>query len=74
MSSEQSHDRTLLNVTIFTVVMLLVAAALIVVFGEFRFAPESGYHATFTDASRLKAGQDVRISGVPVGTVKKVSS
>jgi phospholipid/cholesterol/gamma-HCH transport system substrate-binding protein len=41
----------------------------VVVFGEFRFASESKYHATFTDAARLKAGQDVRISGVPVGTV-----
>ena len=66
------RDRTLLNVSIFTVAMLLVAAMLVVVFGEFRFASESGYHATFTDASRLKAGQDVRISGVPVGTVNDV--
>jgi phospholipid/cholesterol/gamma-HCH transport system substrate-binding protein len=66
------RDRTLLNVSIFTVAMLLVAAMLVVVFGEFRFAAENGYHATFTDASRLKAGQDVRISGVPVGTVNGV--
>jgi phospholipid/cholesterol/gamma-HCH transport system substrate-binding protein len=66
------QDRTLLNVGIFTVAMLLVAAMLVVVFGEFRFAPETNYHATFTDASRLKAGQDVRIAGVPVGTVGKL--
>jgi phospholipid/cholesterol/gamma-HCH transport system substrate-binding protein len=66
------RDRTLLNVSIFTVVMVLVAAMLVVVFGEFRFASESGYHATFTDASRLKGGQDVRIAGVPVGSVKDV--
>ena len=52
-------DRNLLNVGIFTVAMLLVAAMLVVVFGEFRFASESKYHATFLDASRLKAGQDV---------------
>jgi len=61
---------TTLNVGIFTVVMLLVAAALIVVFGEFRFASGHTFHANFAEASRLKAGQDVRISGVPVGTVK----
>lgn len=66
-------DRTLLNVGIFTVAMLLVAAMLVVVFGEFRFASESKYHATFLDASRLKAGQDVRISGVPVGSVGAVT-
>lgn len=67
-----SRDRTLLNVSIFTVIMILVAAMLVVVFGEFRFTSEKGYHATFTDASRLKAGQDVRIAGVPVGTVGDV--
>ena len=61
----------LIKVGIFTVVMLLVAAGLVVVFGEFRFASDNTYHATFTDASRLKAGQDVRIAGVPVGTVKQ---
>jgi phospholipid/cholesterol/gamma-HCH transport system substrate-binding protein len=65
-------NRTLINVGVFTVVMLLVAAMLVVVFGEFRFASEKGYHATFLDSSRLKAGQDVRISGVPVGTVSGI--
>ncbi|WP_419197201.1 MCE family protein [Mycolicibacterium austroafricanum] len=64
------RDKTLVNVGVFTVVMLLVAAMLVVVFGEFRFASEGKYHATFADASRLKAGQDVRIAGVPVGTVE----
>jgi phospholipid/cholesterol/gamma-HCH transport system substrate-binding protein len=63
------RDRTLLNVGIFTVAMVLVAAMLVVVFGEFRFTSQTDYHATFLDASRLKAGQDVRIAGVPVGTV-----
>jgi phospholipid/cholesterol/gamma-HCH transport system substrate-binding protein len=67
------RDGTLVKVSIFTVAMLLVAAMLVVVFGEFRFASDSGYHATFTDASRLKAGQDVRIAGVPVGSVNKVT-
>jgi phospholipid/cholesterol/gamma-HCH transport system substrate-binding protein len=66
------RDRTLLNVGIFTVAMLLVAAMLVVVFGQFRFASETDYHATFLDASRLKAGQDVRIAGVPVGKVGTV--
>lgn len=66
------RDRTLLNVGIFTVAMLLVAAMLVVVFGQFRFASETSYHATFLDASRLKAGQDVRIAGVPVGKVGTV--
>jgi phospholipid/cholesterol/gamma-HCH transport system substrate-binding protein len=67
------RDRTLINVSIFTVVMLLVAAGLVVVFGQFRFSAGNTFHATFVEASRLKAGQDVRIAGVPVGSVKKVA-
>ncbi|MGP4055039.1 MCE family protein [Mycobacterium sp. 4D054] len=67
------RDRTLISVSVFTVAMLLVAAILVVVFGEFRFASEDKYHATFDDASRLTAGQDVRIAGVPVGTVEDVT-
>lgn len=67
------RDRTMLKVSIFTVVMLLVAAGLVVVFGEFRFASDNAYHATFAQASRLKSGQDVRIAGVPVGSVKSVN-
>ena len=61
------------KVTAFTVVMLLVAAALVVVFGQFRFGAGERYHAQFTDASRLKAGQDVRMAGLPVGKVDRVS-
>ncbi|OBI70934.1 MCE family protein [Mycobacterium sp. E740] len=67
-----SGERTLLKVSIFAVIMLLVAAMLVVVFGEFRFTSEKSYHATFTNASRLKGGNDVRIAGVPVGTVGEV--
>ncbi len=66
------HKREMINVTVFTVVMLLVAAGLVVVFGQFRFASSNTYHANFTDASRLKAGEDVRIAGVQVGSVKSV--
>lgn len=61
------------KVTAFTVVMLLVAAALVVVFGQFRFGAGDRYHAQFADASRLKAGQDVRMAGLPVGKVDRVS-
>ena len=46
------HKREMINVTVFTVVMLLVAAGLVVVFGQFRFASSNTYHANFTDASR----------------------
>ncbi len=65
-----SHRSMVIKVSLFAVAMILVAAGLVVVFGDFRFGPESTYHATFIDASRLKAGQKVRISGVPVGSVQ----
>jgi phospholipid/cholesterol/gamma-HCH transport system substrate-binding protein len=71
-SNVPSHRSMVIKVGIFTVAMLLVSSALVVVFGDFRFGSESTYHATFTDASRLKAGQKVRIAGVPVGAVSGV--
>ena len=67
-----SHRGILTKVGIFVVAMLLVSAGLIVIFGEFRFASTNSYHATFSDASRLEGGNDVRIAGVPVGTVEEV--
>ena len=63
---------SLIKVGIFTVTMLLVAAGLVVIFGDIRFASTNSYHATFTDAARLKGGNDVRIAGVPVGSVGDV--
>jgi phospholipid/cholesterol/gamma-HCH transport system substrate-binding protein len=69
-SGMPSHRSMVIKVSLFALAMLLVAAGLVVVFGDFRFGPESTYHATFIDASRLKAGQKVRISGVPVGSVQ----
>jgi phospholipid/cholesterol/gamma-HCH transport system substrate-binding protein len=72
-SGMPSHRSMVIKVSLFAVAMILVAAGLVVVFGDFRFGPESTYHATFIDASRLKAGQKVRISGVPVGSVQGLS-
>jgi phospholipid/cholesterol/gamma-HCH transport system substrate-binding protein len=68
-----SHRSMVIKVGIFVVVMLLVSTVLVVVFGDFRFGNETTYHATFTDASRLKTGQKVRIAGVPVGSVDGIT-
>nr|WP_101947867.1 MCE family protein [Mycobacterium sp. 3519A] len=65
-------NRIPLKVAIFTVAMLLVAAFLVVTFGQFRFAANNAYHATFATASRLKAGQDVRMAGIQIGSVQDV--
>ena len=68
----ESHRSMMVKVGIFTVTMLLVAAGLVVIFGEFRFGPSNTFHANFIDATRLKGGQKVRIAGVPAGSVKNV--
>lgn len=64
------HRGVLIKVSIFAVAMLLVSAGLVVIFGQFRFASSNTYHARFANASRLKSGNDVRIAGIPVGSVK----
>lgn len=65
--------RTGLKVAVFTVVMILIAAALVVTFGKFKFGSGHEYRAEFASVSRLKTGQDVRISGVTVGSVKDIA-
>ena len=55
--------------SIFALVMVLVFAGLAVVFSQARFTGTEDYHATFTDASGLEAGDKVRIAGVQVGSV-----
>jgi phospholipid/cholesterol/gamma-HCH transport system substrate-binding protein len=72
MAGLPSHRSMVIKVSVFALAMLLVAAGLVVVFGDFRFGPENTYHATFSDVSRLKTGQKVRIAGVPVGAVQGI--
>ena len=43
-------NRLLLNVCTFTMAMVLVAAGLVVVFGQFRFSSTTTYHADFMSA------------------------
>jgi phospholipid/cholesterol/gamma-HCH transport system substrate-binding protein len=63
----------LVKVGAFTAAMMLVAAGLVVVFGQFRLSSVTTYRADFSSASKLKPGQNVRLAGVPVGTVRSVS-
>ncbi|MFI2839663.1 MCE family protein [Mycolicibacterium sp. PDY-3] len=65
--------RTGLKVAIFTAVMLLVLAGLVVTFGQFRFGSNNTFRAEFASVSRLKTGQDVRIAGIAVGSVKNIA-
>ena len=68
----RSLRATIVKVAVFTVVMLALTAALFAVFGQYQGGPANGYSAVFDDASSLKAGDSVRVSGVRVGSVKSV--
>lgn len=57
----------------FATVMIILTVFLFFIFGQYRTGSTNGYSAVFTDASRLKVGQTVRVAGVRVGTVNGVS-
>jgi len=61
-----------LKLTIFLVITSVVSAMLVVVVGDLRFVPTRSYSAYFTSASGMKANDDVKVAGVPVGKVKSV--
>jgi phospholipid/cholesterol/gamma-HCH transport system substrate-binding protein len=63
---------TVIKLGIFSLVLLLFTAIIIVVFGQMRFDRTTGYSAVFSSASGLRSGQFVRASGVEVGKVSDV--
>jgi len=64
---------TLLKLSAFTLVMVLILTALVVIFGQLRFTATTSYRAIFGNASGLKTGERVRIAGVLVGTVSGIT-
>ena len=56
----------------FATVMIVLTVCLFFIFGQYRTGSTAGYTAVFTDVSRLKTGQTVRVAGVRVGTVNGV--
>ncbi len=62
-----------LRLGVFLAVCALTAFALVAVFGEVRFAAGKIYYAEFTNVSNLRQGKLVRIAGVEVGKVTKIS-
>lgn len=65
--------KTILKFGSFAIVMLLLSALLFAIFAEVRVGSTNPYSAVFKDASRLKAGDSVRVAGVRVGTVNDVA-
>ena len=64
---------TLIKFTAFALVMAMLTAFLFLVFNDTRTGATHGYSAVFRDASRLAAGDTVRVAGIRVGTVGDVS-
>src|ERR1700742_215077 len=64
---------TLVKFATFAVIMILLTASLFFIFGNYTTGSTNDYSAVFTDASRLKSGDTVRIAGIRVGTVNDVS-
>ena len=57
---------------IFVLVSIIVTGTLTAIMGSFAFGSETEYKAEFTSASLITKGDDVRIAGVTVGSVKGV--
>ena len=61
------------RLAIFVFVSALGAVALMGIFAQLRFQPETTYNAVFTTVTGLREGNFVRIAGVEVGKVKHIS-
>ncbi len=70
--NKTSLKSTSVKLGIFTLVMLLILAGLVVVFSQYRTGQTRGYHAVFENASSLESGDKVAIAGVTVGSVTGV--
>ncbi|MFL6060525.1 MAG: MCE family protein [Marmoricola sp.] len=57
---------------IFTLVSILVTGVLAMIMGNFGFGSTTQYQALFSSASLISKGDDVRIAGLTVGSVKGV--
>ncbi|MFC9835515.1 MCE family protein [Rhodococcus sp. NPDC127530] len=66
--------KTLIQLSIFAVVMLVFTAFVVIVFGQMRFGSSHTYKAHFTDVSGLQSSEFVRVAGVEVGKVKSVET
>ncbi|MEW5808723.1 MAG: MCE family protein [Actinomycetota bacterium] len=64
---------TSVKLAVFAVVLSVLTASLFLVFSQYRGGSTNTYTAVFSDASRLRSGDSVRVAGVRVGTVDDVT-
>jgi phospholipid/cholesterol/gamma-HCH transport system substrate-binding protein len=60
------------KLAIFTAISLVVTSVLAMIMGNVGFGSTTEYQAVFSSASLLTKGDDVRVAGLTVGSVKKV--
>ncbi len=63
----------LIKLLVFMVVTALATSVLAIIIGNLSFGSTKTYRAQFVDATGLVKGDDVRIAGVKVGSVKGIS-
>lgn len=59
--------------TAFVVIMVVLTAFLFMIFGQYQGGSANEYTAVFTNVSRLRPGDSVRVAGIRVGTVGDVN-
>lgn len=64
---------TLIKFGVYASVMVVLTAGLFLTFAQYRSGSTNSYSAVFADASRLAAGDTVRVAGIRVGTVTDVT-
>ncbi|QIK74435.1 MCE family protein [Nocardioides piscis] len=69
---DKKTSADLVRLLIFIVVTSMATAVLVVLVGNLNFASTRDYKAVFTEATGLVKGDDIRVAGVKVGTVKDV--
>ena len=62
----------LVKLMIFVLVTTLATGVLVITIGNLSFGGTRQYKAEFVDATGVNKGDDVRIAGVKVGTVKEI--
>jgi len=69
----RSYVPALIRIAVFAAVTVLLTGILAATIANTTFGPSAGYTARFADASGLHEGDDVRMSGVKIGQVQRIS-
>ena len=72
MGLDRRTTADMIKLVTFIVITTLATSVLVMTIGNISFAPKDDYRAEFVDATGVVKGDDVRIAGVKVGTVKDI--